>query len=73
MRVGIGLEKIRAYLEENKDRHIQRIQSFVQQPSVSTENNGVRECAELLVEIHKEMGCTEAKLVGDPDLPGVWA
>ena len=73
MRVGIGLEKIRAYLEENKDRHIQRIQSFVQQPSVSTENNGVRECAELLVQIHKEMGCTEAKLVGDPDIPGVWA
>ena len=63
MRIGVGLEKIRAYLEENKERHIKRIQRLVEQPSVSVEEYGVRECAELLVELHKEIGCEEAKLV----------
>ena len=73
MRIGVGLENIRAYLEENKERHIKRIQRLVEQPSVSVEEYGVRECAELLVEIHKEIGCEEAKLVETSDLPGLWA
>ena len=73
MRIGVGLENIRAYLEENKERHIQRIQRLVEQPSVSVEEYGVRECAELLVEIHKEIGCEEAKLVETSHLPGLWA
>ncbi len=73
MRIGVGLENIRAYLEENKERHIQRIQRLVEQPSVSVEEYGVRECAELLVELHKEIGCEEAKLVETSHLPGLWA
>ena len=50
MRFGAGLDKLKAYLESNKSGHIRRIQRLVQQPSVSTEDLGVRECAELLVE-----------------------
>ena len=73
MPIGAGLEKIRAYLEENKDRHVQLIQRVVQQPSVSTEDLGVRECAELLVEFHREIGCHEATIVQTAGLPGLWA
>jgi len=53
MPIGVGLEKLKAYLEDNKARHVQRIQKAVQQPSVSTEDLGVRECADLLVEFHR--------------------
>lgn len=73
MPIGVGLEKIKLYLEENKVRHIQRMQKVVQQPSVSTENLGVRECAELLVEQHKEAGFQESTIIETGGLPGVWA
>ena len=73
MAIGAGLEKLRAYLEENVGSHTKRIQRLVQQPSVSTEDLGVRECAELLVEYHKELGCQEATIVQTGGLPGVWA
>ena len=73
MRIGSGLERLKVYLEENKARHIRRIQWLVQQPSVSTEDLGVRECAELLVEYHRELGCQEADIVHTENLPGLWA
>ena len=67
------LKRLRTYLEKNKTRHIERIQRVVQQPSVSTENLGVRECAELLVKYHRELGCHEAALLETDGLPGLWA
>jgi acetylornithine deacetylase/succinyl-diaminopimelate desuccinylase-like protein len=73
MPIGVGLEKIRVYLENNRDRHIARIQRYVRQPSISTENIGLRECAQLLVEFHKELGCHESELVETSDIAGVWA
>ena len=73
MRVGMGLEKVRAYLEENKPRHVARIQRAVQQASVSSEDLGVVECADLLAEIHREAGFQEAEVVATDGLPGLWA
>ncbi|MFB3092239.1 MAG: peptidase M20, partial [Dehalococcoidia bacterium] len=73
MPIGVGLEKLKAYLEDNKARHVQRIQKAVQQPSVSTEDLGVRECADLLVEYHREVGFQEANTVETGGLPGIWA
>lgn len=73
MPIGVGLEKLKAYLEDNKARHVQRIQKIVQQPSVSTEDLGVRECADLLVEYHREVGFQEANTVETGGLPGIWA
>ena len=73
MRVGMGLEKVRAYLEDNKARHVARIQRAVQQASVSSEDLGVVECADLLAEIHREAGFQEAEVVATDGLPGLWA
>ena len=67
------MDRLKAYLESNKPDHIKRIQRLVQQPSVSTEDLGVRECAELLVGYHQELGCQEAELVQTDGVPGVWA
>ena len=66
-------EKITAYLELHKSRHIERIQSVVRQPSSSIENTGVQECAELLAEIHEQLGLSESQVVETTGLPGVWA
>ncbi len=60
MPIGAGLEKLEAYLNQNKERHIERIQSVIRQPSVSTEDHGVKECAEIINEIHKDVGFHEA-------------
>ncbi len=73
MPIGAGLDKLKKYLEENKPRHIERIQRLIRQPSVSTEDLGVEECAELLVEQHLEVGCQEAEIIQTGGLPGVWA
>ena len=73
MPIGAGLDKLKSYLEENKPRHIERIQRLIRQPSVSTEDLGVEECAELLVEQHLEAGCQEAEIIPTGGLPGVWA
>ncbi|MBM3926751.1 MAG: M20/M25/M40 family metallo-hydrolase [SAR202 cluster bacterium] len=73
MAIGTGLTKHKAYLEQNKDRHIKRIQKAVQQPSVSTEDLGVRECAQILHEMHKEVGFQEAEIIQTPGLPGLWS
>ena len=73
MPIGAGLEKLKGYLEENKPRHIERIQRLIRQPSVSTEDLGVVECADLLVEQHLEVGCQEAEVIQTGGLPGVWA
>ena len=73
MQFGADMERFRAYLTDNRPRHIERIQRLVQQPSVSTEDLGVRECAQLLVDYHRQLGCQEANTVQTAGLPGLWA
>lgn len=72
MPIGAGLEKLEAYLNQNKERHIERIQSVIRQPSVSTEDHGVRECAQVINEIHKDVGFHEAEIIQTGGLPGLW-
>ncbi len=43
------------------------------QPSVSAEQCGVRECAELLSERLHEIGCQQVEIAETPGLPAVWA
>lgn len=64
---------IHAHIDAHLDAHIANIQRLVQQPSVSLEKTGLRECAELLVSNMMAAGFSEAEVVdvGD-DYPGVW-
>jgi acetylornithine deacetylase/succinyl-diaminopimelate desuccinylase-like protein len=64
--------KIYAHIEANLSRHIQRIQEYVRQPSVSSENRGIEACAELTRRYLAEAGCAETALVPTPGHPGVW-
>lgn len=67
------IEAVHRYIEEHKDEHIARIQEFLRQPSVSAENYGVQDCAELLADYYRRLGCREVALVPTDGHPGVWA
>lgn len=61
------------YIEERFAEHTKKIQEFLRQPSVSGENRGVRECAEMLRQYFADLGCREAELVQTDGHPGVFA
>ena len=50
------------YIDKNKDRFVEDLQKLVQQPSVSAQNLGVRECGELIVSMMKQRGI-DARLI----------
>lgn len=67
------LERIRARIAANKDRHIAAVQADLRQPSVSSWNMGIKEMADRMVDGFKKLGCKEANLVSTKGNPGVWA
>ena len=50
------MESIFRYIEENKERFIEEVFELVRQPSISTRNEGMEECARLLRGRMEEMG-----------------
>ena len=68
-----NLEAIHRHIEEHEAEHIAKVQEFLRQPSISAENYGVQECAELLRQYYADLGCQEAELVETEGHPGVWA
>ncbi len=59
-------------IEANQAAHIGKIQEYIRQVSVSAQNAGVRECAELTRKWLAEAGCQEAALVSTGGNPVVW-
>jgi len=68
-----AIRKIHRHIEQHKQEHVAKIQEFLRQPSVSSWNMGVTDCAEMLRGYFKAMGCKEAELVKTDGLPGIWA
>lgn len=68
-----ALKKIHAYIDDHIDEHTRKIQEFLRQPSVSSWNKGIQDCAELVLGYFKQLGCKEANLVPTDGYPGVWA
>jgi acetylornithine deacetylase/succinyl-diaminopimelate desuccinylase-like protein len=69
----VNREKIHRYIDERIDDHVAHIQSWVRQKSVSWDNLGVRECAELVAESHRKLGCQEVEVIPGRVFPGGWA
>lgn len=67
------MSRIFRYLEEHHDRHVKNLQEFCRQPSISAENYGVRECAVLLGDYYRRLGCQEVEIVPTDGHPCVWA
>jgi acetylornithine deacetylase/succinyl-diaminopimelate desuccinylase-like protein len=60
------------YVDANFDEHLAKIQRWLQQPSISAQNVGIQEMAELLRQDLVDMGFAEAELVPTDGHPGVW-
>lgn len=69
----MDLARIFRYLEDHYDRHVQNLQEFCRQPSISAEDYGVEECARLLADYYRRLGCQEVEIVPTEGHPCVWA
>ena len=65
-------DAIYAYIDNNLDRHLAAIQRWLRQPSISAQNVGVTEMAELLRDDLEAIGFSETTLVPTDGHPGVW-
>lgn len=60
------------HIDANLDRHIASIQRWIRQPSISAQDDGIREMAETLRGDLAALGFQEAVLVPTDGHPGVW-
>ena len=70
--MGLDRGKVFAYIDQNLPKHIAKVQELVRQPSISLENRGVRDCANLVLRQFKELGCnaTLVQTSGNPVVYG---
>ena len=64
---------IYAYIDANVDVHLESIQRWLRQPSISALDIGVADMAEMLRADLEGLGFAEAELVPTDGHPGVWA
>lgn len=69
----VNREAIRRYIDNHLDEHIAHIQQWVQQKSVSWDNLGMHESAELVAQSYRNLGCQEVEIIEGRYHPGVWA
>ena len=60
------------HIDANLDGHLANIQRWLRQPSISAQNDGIQEMAEMLREDLEALGFAEAELVPTDGHPGVW-
>jgi acetylornithine deacetylase/succinyl-diaminopimelate desuccinylase-like protein len=65
-------KSVHAHIDASLEKHIAKIQEYLRQPSISAENIGIKECAEMTRRYLAEAGCQEAELVPTKGHPGVW-
>ena len=64
-------DTVHAYVDHHRDRFIEVLQRIIRQPSVSSQNRGVRECAALIVEVMRTIGI-EARILETDGHPVVY-
>jgi acetylornithine deacetylase/succinyl-diaminopimelate desuccinylase-like protein len=66
-------ETIYAHIDDSLDQHTGALQRWLRQPSVSAQNHGIQEMAEMLRGDLESIGFKEVQLVPTDGHPGVWA
>lgn len=61
------------YIDAHQTEHVANLQRWLRQPSVSAQNQGVQQMAELVRDDYRRLGCQESELVPTDGHPGVWA
>ncbi len=60
------------YIDSHQPEHLAAIQRWLRQPSISAQNDGIQEMAEMLRQDLVDIGFAEAELVPTDGHPGVW-
>ena len=60
------------HVDANLDSHLASIQRWLRQPSISAQNVGITEMAELVRQDLEDIGFSEAEIVPTDGHPGVW-
>ena len=69
----MDIVRIREQIERDLETTERHLAAVVGQRSISEGNRGVEECAELLVEMHREMGFDQVEIYRKKELPNVFA
>ena len=74
------LKKVFAYIDEHIDEHVENLQKWIRQPSISNSGEGIPESAEMVKGFFEQLGCQEARVYdvgitewGAPGNPVVYA
>ena len=65
-------QKVFQHIDQHYKKHLGKLQELVQQPSISAENRGVQECAELVKKYFEDLGCKKPQLVETSGHPVVY-
>ena len=74
------LQKVYAHIDENIDAHVENLQKWIRQPSISNSGEGIPESAEMVKGFFDELGCQQTRIFdpgvteyGSPGNPVVYA
>ncbi len=74
------LKQVFAYIDEHIDDHVERLQKWIRQPSISNSGEGIPESAEMVKGFFEQLGCQESRVYdvgitewGAPGNPVVYA
>jgi acetylornithine deacetylase/succinyl-diaminopimelate desuccinylase-like protein len=56
------LKQVYAYIDEHIDDHVENLQKWIQQPSISNTGEGIQESAEMVKGFFDQLGCQESKV-----------
>ncbi len=56
------LKKIYQYIDDHFDEHVERLQKWIRQPSISNSGEGIQETAEMVKGFYDELGCQQTRV-----------
>jgi acetylornithine deacetylase/succinyl-diaminopimelate desuccinylase-like protein len=56
------LKKIYQYIDDHFDEHVERLQKWIRQPSISNSGEGIQETAEMVKGFFDELGCQQTRV-----------
>lgn len=79
-KIPLDLKKVHAYIDEHIDEHVENLQKWIAQPSISNSGEGIAETAEMVKGFYDHLGCQQTKIYdvgvsewGAPGNPVVYA
>jgi len=69
----LHLERIFEHIDRHQPEHLERLRELIRVPSISAENRGMSECAELLASYYQRFGCRHVEIAPTRGHPVVYA